>query len=261
LYCYKADKMSFMNSAIPYANSLTEVSWFVALNEWFKTRQGIQISQLFTRILDEYSNHLHGDILLQLNTCGGSNWLSHLSYPTQWIVSPDLNDPNANCFTHISQLPFFKESIDCIVAPLTLHPYASFDYPLDEWDRVLKSDGYMIIMGLNPFSLWGLQSKIQGSACFNKQPIHLLTGFKLARLLQKKGYHSCFWSSFYGIPPVHSEAKLDQFEVLSIMERLLMSLPNGFYCYIAQKKVMSIIPPDINRTYFYERFNESPIFS
>lgn len=253
--------MSFIDSTITYADLITEASWFIALNEWFVTQQGQQVSELFTHTLDAYSNHLHGDILLQFNTCGGANWLSHLSYPTQWIVSPNLNDLNANCFAHISQLPFFKESIDCIVAPLTLHPYASFDYPLDEWDRVLKSDGFMIIMGLNPFSLWGLQSKIMGSPCFDRKSIHLMSGYQLARNLQKKGYQSCFWSSFYGIPPLYSEDRLKQFEVLSIMERLLMSLPNGFYCYIAQKKVHSIISPDLDRSYFYERFNESPIFS
>ncbi len=47
-------------------------------------------------------------------------------------------------------LPFKRDSIDCILAPLTLQCFNLNKNPIDEIDRVLKPMGYLVIFGTNP---------------------------------------------------------------------------------------------------------------
>lgn len=54
----------------------------------------------------------------------------------------------------LNQLPLDRNSIDCIIVPLTLETFGSSLSLIDEIDRVLSPMGFVILLGINPWSLW-----------------------------------------------------------------------------------------------------------
>ena len=60
--------------------------------------------------------------------------------------------------------------MNCIIVPFTLQFVKEAPVILEEINRVLKSCGYVVFFGVNPFSVWGMFSKL------NKQ---LFKGYKM----------------------------------------------------------------------------------
>ena len=58
-----------------------------------------------------------------------------------------------------SVLPFSSDSLDVVILPHTLDEHPDPHGVLREAYRVLRAEGRMIILGCNPFSLWGLQAR------------------------------------------------------------------------------------------------------
>ena len=65
-----------------------------------------------------------------------------------------------------SVLPFSSDSLDLVILPHTLDEHPDPHGVLREAYRVLRAEGRMIILGFNPFSLWGLQAKFQSGQRF-----------------------------------------------------------------------------------------------
>ena len=68
---------------------------------------------------------------------------------------------NIASFPHIvlqstyMQLPFAMQSIDLVLLPHTLERNKDAKRVLSESWRVLAPNGHLILLGINPFSLWG----------------------------------------------------------------------------------------------------------
>ncbi len=59
-----------------------------------------------------------------------------------------------------SELPLDTHSIDLVVLPHQLECCADPHQLLREVDRVLRPDGHLIVLGMNPWSLWGLRQSL-----------------------------------------------------------------------------------------------------
>lgn len=57
----------------------------------------------------------------------------------------------------LEELPFESHSIDLVVLPLQLECSADPHQLLREVDRVLRPEGRLVVLGINPWSLWGLR--------------------------------------------------------------------------------------------------------
>jgi hypothetical protein len=132
--------------------------------------------------------------------------------------------------TALNRLPLNRDSVDCILAPLTMNVLD--ESLLDEMDRVLKSMGHLIFFGINPWSFWGLR--------WHWNPLHSLStqwtsSFRLKRALSRRGYQTALYHPFYYIPPVQEEGWIQKLEVLNEMGKMIKPFPAGFYCLIVQK--------------------------
>lgn len=78
-----------------------------------------------------------------------------------------LTDVPLSVLSDFEALPFPAASIDLVVLPHTLERAADPHHTLREVERVLVSEGRVIVVGFNPASLWGLQHQagaVLGSA-------------------------------------------------------------------------------------------------
>lgn len=64
--------------------------------------------------------------------------------------------------TDFDALPFETQSLDLVVLPHTLELARDPHQALREVERVLVPDGRVVVVGLNPASLWWLQQRVSG---------------------------------------------------------------------------------------------------
>ena len=213
------------------------------LSDWFDTPQGSRIAQAFTDEIACFQSQLRGESLLQLGRCGQNPWLSHLEYSRKMIVSPCLHQKGVAINAVMNQLPIDRDSIDCIIAPLTFEACSLDKNPMDELDRVLKPMGYIIFWGINPVSFWGLALRLRYLSIFEHAKATLNSVISIKRAVLSRGYRQCALSTFYYIPPVTGKRLIHELEFLNEMGKMLWIFPAGFYCLIVQK--YQVIPPSL----------------
>jgi SAM-dependent methyltransferase len=72
--------------------------------------------------------------------------------PHRWVAGVDLH-------CHHDALPLPSSSLDLVVLPHALELAQDAHQLLREVERVLRPEGRLIILGLNPMSAWGLRQK------------------------------------------------------------------------------------------------------
>lgn len=211
---------------------MDEQQSFAALHAWFLTPQGQAVARAFVAELQSAHMMLKGKYLLQLGNCGSNPWLDGFAYQAKWVLSPESGFSVAGS---INALPLERESVDCIIAPLTLETCAHNKHPIDEMDRVLKPMGHMVFLGINPWSFWGASLRWGRLSCFAQVSAPFSSSLSLKHAMLARGYRQCWLSSFYYLPPIGSEFWLHKLEFLNQMSKMIWPYPAGFYCLIIQK--------------------------
>lgn len=212
-----------------------QVNKYQALDDWFRTPQGIRVSEAFTDELRSAQSFLSGRRLLQLGNCGKNDWLTSLKFNQKWIVTPSIAAKTVTLYSLINNLAIDRNSVDCVLAPLTLEAFADDKDPLDEIDRVLKPMGYAVFFGINPWSFWGAALNYGRLSCFAHTSASLSSSLALKHAMLQRGYRQCILNSFYYIPPIMNRKLIYKLEFLNQMGKMIWPYPAGFYCFIAQK--------------------------
>jgi hypothetical protein len=159
---------------------MTEDPGIIELGQWLRTPAGRyllrwELEQLDRAVADRFGFHA---VQLGLPELDG---LRANRMPHRWVTSElpyavpepiDMPPPDADegistqspplpvaLYCDCAALPFPSQSVDLVVMPhtleLTAHPHAA----LREVERVLRPEGRVVIVGLNPASLWGLRQR------------------------------------------------------------------------------------------------------
>jgi hypothetical protein len=212
-----------------------QIIQYRSLNKWFQSPLGIFVANEFTHQFQLVTDYLKGEILLQLGSCGTNPWLDLLDFNHKWVLSPIIKDKNSVLNTSLNQIPLSRNSVDCVIAPLTIEPFTSSFTLIDEIDRILKPMGYVVFVSINPWSLWGGAMKCGLLSCFAEHKIKMRTSFSLNRIFLQRGYRYCALNNFCYIPPINNYKILNKLSIFNEIGKMLWPFPSGFYCYIAQK--------------------------
>lgn len=212
-----------------------QIKHYRALNEWFNSPLGIAVANEFSDQLKSVTHCLKGENLLQLGHCGSNSWLKALHFQKKWIASPFAINNAIQLECSFSQIPLGRNSLDCVLAPLTFEPFGNSLSLIDEIDRVLKPMGFIVLMSLNPWSLWGGAMKCGLLHCYHDRKIKMRTPIHINRVFLQRGYRQCSLSNFCYIPPVNNPSLIKKLTFFEEVGKMLWPFPSGFYCYIAQK--------------------------
>ena len=209
---------------------------YLALDNWFLTAQGNRVAHAFAAELMQVAEQFSGQNLLQLGSCGENLWLPLFKFKNKWIATPSTIPNKSSLTSSINQLPIDRDSIDCIIAPLTIEAFAKGKSTIDEIDRILKPMGHAIFFGINPFSFWGAAFHLGCVSPFNKDSqLALSSSLTLKHALLNRGYRICAYTNIFYIPPVRSPYLIKKLEFLNEMGKMIWPFPAGFYCIIVQK--------------------------
>jgi SAM-dependent methyltransferase len=129
------------------------------LREWFATPLGQYLLEKERAYLDEVTPDIFGFHAIQVGMPEvdllRENRITH-KLRVGREGAPDL-------FAQCDELPLATHSIDLVILPHVLEFAAEPHAILREVDRVMMPEGRLVIVGFNPWSLWGLRSALTSS--------------------------------------------------------------------------------------------------
>jgi SAM-dependent methyltransferase len=146
--------------------------------QWLTTPLGDALLTQECRVVEEAFDGIFGEQCLQLGLWGETNsFLRHARTQRKAIidqgVAPAVGEdsvgaasaanPGPSAIGQLHRLPVADDSIDCVLLPHTLdfsdRPHAI----LREVHRVLRSEGFLVVLGFKPGGLWGMRRLIPGA--------------------------------------------------------------------------------------------------
>lgn len=125
--------------------------------------------------------------------------------PQRWMAMP-MGTPEAQLVCDFDDLPFESNSLDLLVLPHTLESAADPHHRLREAHRVLRPEGRLMVLGLNPTSLWGLRQRLGGR--FLPQSGEFIGYWRLRDWLKLLGFETTEARFGCWRPPLQREAWL-----------------------------------------------------
>ena len=127
-----------------------------ALQQWFETPLGQYLLELERAYLDEVTPDIFGFHAVQLGMPDvdllRENRITHKMRVAR-------GGP-ADLFAKCEELPIATQSVDLVVLPHVLEFAEEPHAVLREVDRIMMPEGRLLIVGFNPWSLWGLRSSL-----------------------------------------------------------------------------------------------------
>ncbi len=214
------------------------------LCQWFGESPGRSLQAIESHRLREVWPHLYGTTVLQLGCIGGMDLLDCCVAPTRIVLdlpgTGGLRPPGLVAGVP-EALPFDTRSVDLVLLPHTLEFSADPHQVLREVERVLSPEGYAVILGFNPFSLWGgwrLFARGGGRVPWCGQFIQLT---RIKDWLKLLGFDLTRGRMLFYRPPLRNEAVMDRLYFLDRMGDRWWPLAGAVYLLVARKRVAGMI--------------------
>ncbi len=222
-----------------------EVDLQAALYQWFQSESGKLLMEAEWLCVQELLSPLFGYYLLQVGHIGLQQEPLLVSHIQSRIVvtSGSLTGqhlPGLRADLH--HLPIATDSVDVVILPHTLDFSSDPHQVLREVERVLIPEGRVIIIGFNPWSLWGVWHLIhrrRGKAPWCGQ---FISSRRLQDWFSLLGFDLEQERSLFYRPPLNKAAPLNR---LKWMEGLGQRFwPNAGAVYLLQgvKRVSALTP-------------------
>lgn len=157
-------------SAYKQSSSATRSASLPLSADWDSV-SGRAVSAWESQLLNEWLADAFGYYAIQLGQNGRIAALNGNRCSERYAIErghehPQSSQPNAFGVRQLdvadfSVLPFSSDSLDWVILPHTLDEHPDPHGVLREAYRVLRAEGRMIILGFNPFSLWGAQARLR----------------------------------------------------------------------------------------------------
>lgn len=214
-----------------------------SLTTWYQQPLGQTLAAMETEQLKKNLAPLTGQYILQLGYIDLLNDIAIKSSPRRIIVCDEAETQTQTPFVQASyaQLPFANASLDIVIMSHILEFEPSAKAALDEAWRALKADGHLVILGFNPWSLWGV-TKLFYSHHAPPWSGHFYSASKLLRRLHQLHAEIITFKSFFFRPPLNQASFLGKSHWLETIAQFLLPPVGGVYLLVAKKNIMPLTP-------------------
>jgi SAM-dependent methyltransferase len=220
---------------------MSETSDIAALTEWYKKPIGSALLQYELAGLSSILPQIFGYYIMQIGgPINNDKALAKSHIHNRIIVNPSATSPNnllvVQC--QLDELPFLPGSIDAAVLFHVLEFVQNPKTILKEIYTTLIPNGYAIIFGFNPYSLWAIASLWR-----KQKEIPWLGNWISPRhmryLLAKTGFRIGDYKTFY-FRPLNTNA--EQLLFLEGLGQIFLPYCGASYMFIAQKTLTTPTP-------------------
>lgn len=215
------------------------------LRQWYTHPLGVMLHQLEDEQLEPVLANLFGYHVLQVGYLLPEDLLESSRIRHRVIIDPDPEQEGklTNLYAYPDSLPILSHSVDVVLLPHTLEFERDPHQILREVDRVLIPEGHIVILGFNPWSLWGLWRFIlrrrQGSIPWCARFLSLTRAKDWLALL---GFDVVLVKQFFFRPPVRHEGVMRRLNFLEKLGARWWPGLAGAYMLVAKKRVTTLTP-------------------
>lgn len=224
-----------------------EIDNWHEFQSWYSSALGQRLLDSENDLFEKFLPDLFGYFLLQ---CGCPETIAN-NVAGKWLASSRVSsricldyqqNQGISCRASLVQLPIQSDSIDIVVLPHVLEFSADPHQVLREVERVLITEGHVIILGFNPWSLWNMRRRLMFWA---KQPpwnAQFLAATRVMDWLALLGFEVVQRQGYFYRPPIQKENVIEQ---LSIIEKLGQRFWPNFgagYALVARKRMQTLTP-------------------
>ncbi|BAO43712.1 class I SAM-dependent methyltransferase [Thiolapillus brandeum] len=213
-----------------------------ALNQWFESNMGKMVLEHEREVLQRVVEGLFGYYLLELS------WLCNMPSYSQvspirsfYRISPCI-DAESQLAALPEMLPVAGDSVDAVVLPHTLDFAVDPRQVLREVERILIPEGRVVIVGFNPYSLWGLRRSLPGASRRLPWRGHFISARRLQDWLSLLGFDTGEEFSLLFRPPWKKAFLRQRFPRLDSLSQRYLSRFSGVYVLVAVKRVSTLTP-------------------
>jgi SAM-dependent methyltransferase len=160
------------------------------------------------------------------------------------VVAPSAFGGGADIIARPSALPIGRDSVDAVLLPHTLE-FASDPYAIvREVDRVLSGEGQLVVLGFQPFSLWGIRASSSGAG-FPPGMRRILSAGRVREWLVLLGYEVVATRAYLHCTPwgTGAPATPESTEHSPLLRRTWFNpLPAGAWMLKARKRIRALTP-------------------
>lgn len=131
--------------------------------EWLKTPLGEALLQQEARVVEEALDGIFGEQCMQLGLWGDNRTFLRFTRTQRCSVIAEKAEGEPSAIAEMHRLPVESDSVDAVLLPHTLDYTDRQHAILREVDRVLRSNGQVVILGFKPGGLWGLRRLVPGA--------------------------------------------------------------------------------------------------
>lgn len=229
-----------MNQAITKVGTVRE-----KLSSWFGSPLGQRVLATEQEQLDEILPDLFGYHILQYGYPAKADYLSASRIVNKTLLFLDESEIKSNLnaiYTSAEELPVATDCIDVVVLPHVLEYSKDAHKLLREMERVLIGDGHIVIIGINPLSLWGLWHLFL--CWWNEMPWsgQLISMHRIKDWLSLLDFEVKKINCFFYSPPIRNPRWLKKFLPLERLGRYCWPVLGGLYVVVAQKRTVPLNP-------------------
>lgn len=216
------------------------------IKSWFNTDLGQRLLDAEEAVLQQILPHLFGYHLVQISgvseerLCASSRVMHRCLLSRVGVVEPLRTF--SQIYAEIETLPLTQNCIDIVVLPHVLefeeHPHTI----LREVERVLVPEGYLIIIGFNLLSLWGVWHYLPTRQRTVPWCGHFLSLLRLKDWLALLGFTLEEQHTFFFLPPVNNRRVLKYSYFLEKIGTYLAWNFGAVYIVVAKKQVAPLTP-------------------
>jgi len=214
-------------------------------SSWFASALGQAVYEEEIVQLEDILPDLFGYHILQYGYSAESNFLGTSRIATKTVLFLDDVETNKDIraiHTRAEELPIAVDSIDVIVLPHILEYSKDAHKLLREMERVLIGDGHVVIIGINPISLWGIWHLFR--CWWGEMPWSgkLISIPRLKDWLSLLDFEVEKTKCFFFSPPFNNRALLKKLMPLERLGRICWPIFGGLYVVVAKKRTIPLNP-------------------
>lgn len=212
---------------------------------WYRLRLGRLLLEDERARLADILPDLFGYHLLQVSHPADADLLAASRIPHRVVLDADtagMLTVTPGVYARPDSLPIASDSIDVLVLPHTLEFEPDPHQVLREAERVVIAEGAIVIIGFNPWSLWGLWRLFLWRSSDPPWRGRFLGLTRVRDWLALLGFDEVRTQPYFFRPPLHHAGIMHR---LSFLERLgARWWPRcaGAYILVARKRVSTLTP-------------------
>jgi SAM-dependent methyltransferase len=219
------------------------------LRQWFNTALGREVLRFECEKAGAVLSNLFGYHIVQLGNMVDEKLLDNSLISCKVVMHMDNGIGENQQSGFISAADSLAIAADCIDVILMPHILEFTDNPhklLREVERVLIDDGHVVMIGFNPWSLWGVAGMFLAWRKIPPWSGHFYSIFRIRDWLSLLDFEIIGIERFFFRPPLQGNKIMRRLLFMEILGKYCWSCLGGVYIITAKKRIFPLNPIKLN---------------